>query len=180
MSMISRERVGPGQPHLSDYRMTLPRGSKRILRAGRCGRPPRGSQEAYVGTEHLLHRYYRGRPELRRALFARMLGVDPRAHCGARILNIAQDGARGCGRGRTKPVARQQGRGRPIPARPWSSSAAILTASWPPRASSTRSSAASKEIERVIQILSRRTKNNPVPHRRAGRGQNGHRRGAWP
>ena len=37
-----------------------------------------------------------------------------------------------------------------------------------------------EEIERVIQVLSRRTKNNPVAHRRAGRGQDGHRRGPGP
>ena len=34
------------------------------------------------------------------------------------------------------------------------------------------------EIRRTIQVLSRRTKNNPGPHRRTGRGQDGNRRGA--
>ena len=33
------------------------------------------------------------------------------------------------------------------------------------------------EIERVMQILSRRQKNNPLPNRRARRGQDRHRRG---
>ena len=37
-----------------------------------------------------------------------------------------------------------------------------------------------QEIRRVIQVLSRRTKNNPVLDRRAGRGQDGHRRGPGP
>ena len=37
-----------------------------------------------------------------------------------------------------------------------------------------------KEIERVIQILSRRTQEQPRPHRRAGRRQDRHRRGPRP
>ena len=36
------------------------------------------------------------------------------------------------------------------------------------------------EIRRVVQVLSRRTKNNPVLDRRARRGQDGHRRGPGP
>ena len=43
-----------------------------------------------------------------------------------------------------------------------STSSAATSPSSPPRASSTRSWAAQTEIERVMQILSRRTKNNPV------------------
>jgi ATP-dependent Clp protease ATP-binding subunit ClpA len=36
------------------------------------------------------------------------------------------------------------------------------------------------EIRRAIQVLQRRTKNNPVLDRRAGRRQDGHRRGPGP
>ena len=36
------------------------------------------------------------------------------------------------------------------------------------------------EIRRTVQVLSRRTKNNPGPHRRTGRGQDGHRGGSGP
>ena len=47
-------------------------------------------------------------------------------------------------------------------ARSCSTSSAATSPSWPARRSSTRSSAAHREIERVMQVLSRRTKNNPV------------------
>ena len=48
------------------------------------------------------------------------------------------------------------------PARSCSTSSAATSPSRPARRSSTRSSAAHREIERVMQVLSRRTKNNPV------------------
>ncbi len=47
-------------------------------------------------------------------------------------------------------------------ARSCSTSSAATSRSSPPTASSTRSSGAQTEIERIMQILSRRTKNNPV------------------
>jgi ATP-dependent Clp protease ATP-binding subunit ClpB len=47
------------------------------------------------------------------------------------------------------------------PSRPWRSSAPT-SPRWRGRGSSTRSSAATAEIRRVVQVLSRRTKNNPV------------------
>jgi ATP-dependent Clp protease ATP-binding subunit ClpC len=43
--------------------------------------------------------------------------------------------------------------------------------SWPAKGSSIRSSAATTEIERVIQVLCRRTKNNPVLLGEAGVGK---------
>ena len=102
----------------------------------------------YIGTEHLLLGLIReGEGVAARVLTN--LGVDPGQGPRPDDLPARRRGPAARAEGQVEdPDARRL---RPRPDR-----------RWPARTSSTRSSAALNEIERVIQILSRRTKNNPA------------------
>ena len=106
----------------------------------------------YIGTEHLLLGLVREGEGIAAGVLE-SLGV-----------NLEKVRARDDPRPQPElRLRRAQRRRRSAPARPPPSTSSASTSPRPPGpASSTRSSAASKEIERVIQILSRRTKNNPA------------------
>ncbi len=121
----------------------------------------------YVGTEHLLLGLIReGEGVAARVLHRARRGPQE----GAR--GDAQAPGRRPGRRAAQEREEQAGDAGPEPVRPRPDPAGER------RASSTRSSAASSEIERVIQVLSPPQEEQPGPDRRAGRRQDRDRRGA--
>ncbi len=137
----------------------------------------------YIGTEHLLLGLIR-EDEGIAAQVLRNLKVKLE-EVREEVLELL--GAEPVGRGRAARRARRR-RGRRIPRgqpaasrrrRPSTRSAAT-SPSTPARTSSTRSSAASGEIERVIQVLSPPHEEQPGPARRGRRRQDRDRRGSGP
>jgi ATP-dependent Clp protease ATP-binding subunit ClpC len=122
---------------------------------------------SYVGTEHLLL----GPPprgEGDRGAGAHRRGRQPRRRaCGdappARHGDAAAAGGRDCpDRRRARRRRRSSPRARRRARRPRSTTSAATSRSSPPRASSIPTIGRGKEIERVMEVLTRRKKNNPV------------------
>ena len=113
----------------------------------------RGLQEGYVGTEHILLAILE-EGQSYAVRFLEELGVDPR-ELGARILNTAQEGAGGVA-GQNGPRS-QKGKSDTPTLSQFGRDLTAMAAEGKLDPVIGRS----KEIERVIQILTRRTKNNP-------------------
>ena len=118
---------------------------------------------SYVGTEHLLLGLLREEKGDRRrgagAARRRPRGRAPRDAQAAR--QRAQRGAAAAAGATGAPAAHAQGR-EEEPRRPRSTTSAATSPSSRARASSIPTIGRAEEIERVMQILSRRKKNNPV------------------
>ena len=116
----------------------------------------------YIGTEHILLGLIREGEGVAAQVLVK-LGADL-SRVRQQVIQLLSGyqgpgGRRSRREGRPPPPAAASGAS--PPARSCSTSSAATSPSWPARRSSTRSSAA-REIERVMQVLSRRTKNNPV------------------
>ena len=116
----------------------------------------------YIGTEHILL----GLVRENEGVAARILldfDADSEKIRNEVIRMLSGPGGRRQGSGPGRGRRRRRGRrARARSPRSCSTSSGATSPSSPPRASSTPSSGRETEIERIMQILSRRTKNNPV------------------
>jgi len=138
--IVRRMPRGGGEAGAFDYTPRV----KRIIAASLQEAKNLGN--SYVGTEHLLLALLRENEGVADQII-RDIGVDPQAIIDSLVGSSAQSGQQGGAQGADTPTLNQYGKDFTQAARDGELDPVI---------------GRGKEIERIVQILSRRTKNNPV------------------